>query len=175
MRYSTFQCCLAVVLLALIARADVPAPRFELRDQFGSEHEVEFPCPRVSVLVFADRQGCGQLEDWVRPLYERYGDSIDIHGVAKLKGVPSLLRPLLRSMFRNRLDYPVMMDWTGAVSTNYNYEASMANILVLSPAGRIEYRFNGTASPSELEQCFDRIDGLLEASSPRAGQPARAR
>ena len=71
-----------------LARTDAPAPGFDLQDQFGKLHQVAFPKARVSVLTLADRAGSEQLEGWVRPLYERYRDTIDIHGVAKLDGVP---------------------------------------------------------------------------------------
>ena len=91
-----------------------------------------------------------------------------------MKGVPRVLRPLLNSLFRKQLDYPVMMDWTGDVSEDYDYQASLANIVVLSPSGQVRYRFNGKANPSELKQCFSRIDGLLEASVSHAEEPARA-
>jgi hypothetical protein len=166
MRFSTVM--FFVLAAVASARAGAPPAGFELRDQFGTRHQLSFPRDRISVLAFADRAGSEQLEGWVRPLYERYRDTIDIHGVAKLAGVPAALRGMLRAIFRRNLDYPVMMDWTGAVSTNYNYEARVANVVVLSPAGRIEYRFNGKASPAELKQCFERIDGILGTPAPRA-------
>jgi hypothetical protein len=169
MRLSTFSYWVfGIFCVATLARADAPAPDFELRDQYGTLHQVAFPKERVSVLAFADRVGSEQLEGWVRPLYERYRDTIDINGVAKLAGVPAALRGMLRAIFRRNLKYPVMMDWTGAVSADYSCEARVANVVVLSPAGRIEYRFNGKANRAELKQCFERIDGLLGTSAPRA-------
>jgi hypothetical protein len=156
-------CSLLVVLVLCafaVVRADAQAPAFELEDQYGKSHKVEFPRPRITVITFADRAGSSQLEGWIRPLYERYLETIDIHGVAKLAGVPRLMRSLLRAIFRKNLTYPVMMDWTGAVSMNYGYEARVANVVVLSPEGRIEYRFNGKAGPEELQKCFARIDAL---------------
>ncbi|MBN1270050.1 MAG: hypothetical protein JXB04_10700 [Kiritimatiellae bacterium] len=168
MRFSSGSLAILAALCAAVAWADAPARGFELRDQFGRRHEVAFPGTRVSVLAFADRAGSEQLESWVRPLYERYRDAVDIRGVAKLAGVPAALHPMLRAVFRCRLDYPVMMDWTGKVSADYRYEAGEANVMVLSPDGRIEYRFNGRATPSELKACFARIDELLAAPGPRA-------
>lgn len=165
MRFST-----AIILTWAVvgARATPPPAGFELQDQYGARHRVAFPRQRISVLVFADREGSEQLESWVRPLYERYRGAIDIHGVAKLAGVPPPLRPVLRAIFRRAVEYPVMMDWTGRVSEEYAYEACRVNLVVVSPAGRVEYRFNGAATPAELDQCFARIDGLLGWSEPRA-------
>jgi hypothetical protein len=166
MRFSTVM--FFVLAAVASARAGAPPAGFELRDQFGTRHQLSFPRDRISVLAFADRAGSEQLEGWVRPLYERYRDTIDIRGVAKLAGVPAPLRPVLRAIFRRALEYPVMMDWTGRVSEDYAYEARRVNLMVINPAGRIEYRFNGAATPTELQQCFERIDGLLGSSAPRA-------
>ncbi len=157
-----------IVRAGATARVDVRAAGFELQDQHGRTHQVGFPKERVTVLTFADRAGSDQLEPWVRPLYERYRDAIDIHGVAKVAGVPSPLRPMLRALFRQSLAYPVMMDWTGEVSTSYRYEARVANLVVVSPAGTVAYRFNGPASPEELQRCFAAIDALRPSPGPRA-------
>lgn len=167
MRLSILSLALAAGLGVAVARADRGAPGFELQDQFGRLHRVAFPRARVSVFAFADRAGSEQLQGWVSPLYARYGDTIDIRGVAKLAGVPAMLRPVLRGIFRKSLGYPVLLDWTGKVSTNYGYHARVANVLVLSPAGRVTYRFNGQASPEELKACFESIDGLLTRSASR--------
>lgn len=167
MRFFIFRFLVFAAVLPAVVRADAPAPGFRLKDQYGRRHELVFPAPSVSVLAFADRAGSEQLEGWLRPLYERYGDAIHIRGVARLAGVPGLLQPMLRGLFRRKVDYPVMLDWTGDVSTDYRYEAGEANVLVLSPAGRVVYRFNGRATESELRVCFARIDGLLKGAAPR--------
>jgi hypothetical protein len=177
MRYSNIHYYLVFTLAVLAVHADSPerSNSFELRDQYGETHEVVFPGSRVSVLVFADRKGSEQLEDWVRPLFRRYRDEIDIRGVAKLKGVPRLLRPTLRSVFRKQVPYPVMMDWTGDVSQDYQYEARVANVIVLCSAGQIAYRFNGQADPAALKKCCDRIDKLLADAESSEEESVKAR
>ncbi|MDZ4198803.1 MAG: hypothetical protein U1E27_05890 [Kiritimatiellia bacterium] len=159
----------AALWFASGARAENVPGRFRLQDQFGTWHDVGFPRDRVIVLALADRQGSDQLEGWIDPLVERYPDRIDLQGVARLAGVPSLMRPALRALFRRALDQPVMMDWTGIVSDDFRYQQGVVNLLVITPAGRIDYRFNGVASPEELIRCFESIDRILEASVPREG------
>lgn len=165
MRFST------AIFLALFAgtwvRANPPSTGFELQDQFGTQHQITFPQNRISVLLFADREGSQQLEGWVKPLYERYRDAIDIQGVARLVGVPPPLRPVIRAIFRRLFAHPVMMDWTGHVSDHFAFESGRVNLLVISPAGQTEYRINGPATPALLEQCYARIDTLLGASATR--------
>ena len=168
MRLSTFLALLCGFLWSAgLSHAVAPALDFELQDQYGNLHRVAFPNERISVLVLADRTGAKQLDSWVRPLHARYGKAIDILGVARLAGVPTGLKPLFRALFRKTLKYPVMLDWSGAISTRYQYEANLANLLVLDSAGRIEYRFNGAATPDVLKTCFRRIVGLLGTSAPR--------
>lgn len=169
MRFSTLRLGLAAgAILLATAAARAAAPGFVLQDQHGRTHEVRFPQDRVCVLAFADRAGSEQLEGWVRPLYGRYQEAITIRGVAKLAGVPALLRPALRAIFRKNVEYPVMMDWTGAVSKDFNYEANVANVLVLGPDGRIAFRFNGPVSEAALQACMERIDQLMPPAGNRA-------
>jgi hypothetical protein len=168
MRVSIVTCGFAGLALLGALAAQASAPGFALQDQHGQTHEIRFPQDRVFVLAFADRAGSDQMEGWVRPLYERYRESISIRGVAKLAGVPTILRPALRAIFRKNVVYPVMMDWTGSVSKDFEYVANMANVVVLGPDGRIEHRINGPVSEEALRACFERIDRLLLAPEPHA-------
>jgi hypothetical protein len=136
---------------------------FTLSDQFKKKHTQAFPGRRVIVLALADHKGSEQLEDWISPFYKRYGEQIDIYGVANLKGVPGFMKPLLRKLFRKGLDYPVMMDWSGEVCKALSYDAGRANILILCPKGGIRYRINGEVTEKDLQDCFSKVDGLLKA------------
>jgi hypothetical protein len=167
MKVSIVTCGIAGLALLGAVAVGASAPGFALQDQHGRTHEVRFPLDRVCVLAFADRAGSDQMEGWVRPLYERYRESISIRGVAKLAGVPTILRPALRAIFRKNVAYPVMMDWTGSISREFEYEANVANVVVLGPDGQIEHRFNGPVSEAALLACIEQIDRLLSASEAR--------
>lgn len=134
---------------------------FELRDQFGQLHTYSFPRDRISVLAFADRKGSDQLEAWIRPLYEKYGEAVDIRGVARLRGVPSFAQGLVRRLFRRHMPWPVLMDWTGNVSEDYAFEARRANLVIVDRDGRIAHRVAGEASAQRLDDFFARVDRLL--------------
>lgn len=138
---------------------------FTLSDQFKKKHTQTFPGRRIIVLALADRKGSKQLEDWITPFYKRYGEQIDIYGVANLKGVPRVMKPLLRKLFRKGLDYPVMMDWSGEVCKALNYDAGKANILILCPKGVIRHRINGKVTEKDLQDCFLKVDELLKAAA----------
>jgi len=158
---------MAVLLSAVAAPARAGAPEramdFELRDQFGKALAYRFPKERVSVLVFGDRKGSGQVEGWVRPVYERYTDRIDLHGVAVLTEVPSLFHGYARRQFRKNVKYPVLLDFKGDVSKAFGYEGDKPNVLVIAHDGAVAHRAAGSATPEGLNRLYAEVDRLLDA------------
>src|SRR5689334_7111144 len=51
------------------------ATAFVLKDQYDNTFVYAFPRETMSVVFFADSPGSGQLEAWIRPLYDRYQKS----------------------------------------------------------------------------------------------------
>jgi hypothetical protein len=138
------------------------AMAFQLEDQFGRTLAYRFPKKKVSVLTFGDWKGSSQIEGWVRPIYERYKGTIDIHGVAVLDIVPSFAQDFARSQFRERVKYPVLLDFEGDVAKGYDFVDDNANIIVISPDGIITYRVVGEASKTALQRVFTEIDRLVK-------------
>lgn len=138
------------------------AKSFSLKDQFGNSHELKFPREKITVLAFADRSGSEQLERWIRPLYQRYREKIDIYGVAELSAVPMIARGFVRSIIRKSSNYPIMLDWEGKVSSDYKYEAGKANIYIIDEKGRIQLKKVGAVNDKDLNDLFSKIDYLLK-------------
>ena len=136
------------------------APEFSLTDQYGRCYEVTYPQKKVCVLVFAGKWGSIQVEGWVRPLYERYRDSITILGAARLENVPEFLRNAIIRIFRRTIRFSVIMDWTGDLSRSYGYTGRSAYLVIISRKGTIRHRVNGRASKDRIEKCFEIIDKL---------------
>ncbi|GIU81483.1 MAG: hypothetical protein D6687_02950 [Acidobacteria bacterium] len=155
---------LTIVLTSIIVFADnlMKASDFSLKDQYGKTYDIKFPREKVTILAFGDREGSEQLESWIRPLYERYQDTIDIYGIAELSSVPSIARGLVRSIIKAKSPYPVMLDWEGTVSQNYKYEKGKANIYVIDKKGFVVTKKTGLANPKELESLFKEIDKALK-------------
>ena len=163
----------AALLLTLLMLATASVPRasvvgeramnFELRDQYGKTLAYRFPKDKVSVLVFGDRKGSEQVEGWVRPVYERYTDRVDLHGVAVLTSVPSLFHGYARRQFRKQVKYPVLLDFKGDVSKGYGYEGDKANLFVITRDGTVAHRASGAATPESLNRLFGELDRLLAA------------
>jgi hypothetical protein len=141
------------------------APVFTLTDQFKKEHRYHFPRPRASVLLVADYGGSEQLENWVRPIYARYQDRVALDGVADLSKVPRFARDMVRAFFRGQLDYPVMLDWSGEVTTRYRYQPGEANLFVIDSTGHIVLKVMGGVSHTKLQRVFTALSGLLACQS----------
>lgn len=148
---------------AVGAARDVKAMDFQLQDQFGQTLTYSFPKEKVSVLTFGDRKGSSQIEGWVRPIYERYQERIDLHGVAVLTSVPSLFHGFARRQFKKNVKYPVLLDFKGDVTRGYGYEGDRANIFVIDPGGNITLKITGPATPEGLNRVYADIDRLLAA------------
>jgi len=141
---------------------DAKAPEFVLQDQYNQTHHYRFPQATLSILLLADYAGSAQLEDWIRPLYARYQNTICIYGVAELSLVPRLLHGVVRTFLRERLQYPVLLDWQGRVSRRYAYQSGQTNLFVIDAQGHIVFKVIGAADARKLHQVCTHINGLLD-------------
>ena len=149
------------------------ATTFTLADQYGKRHRLEYPQEKICVLVFADKWGSTQVESWVRPLYERYKDTIMILGVAQLANVPGKIQPLLINLFKSKIKFPVLLDWTGEVARQYGYPGGQALVVVIDPRGMRLHQATGKATPALLQPLCAVIDEL-KAAGPPPPAPAHA-
>jgi len=139
-------------------------PRVELEDQYGRRHRLGGELGVANIVVLADRPGSAQLEGWIRALHDRYGGRLPLHGIARLAGVPSVARPLVRALFRSEVPHPVLLDWTGEIAEQLAFTPGRANVLLVDREGRIRHRWEGGATPEKLAGCFREIDALLIAN-----------
>jgi hypothetical protein len=137
------------------------ATDFELKDQYDNSASYRFPKQKVTVLTFGDRKGSEQIEGWARPLWDRYQTKIDQQGVAVLNSVPFFARGIVRGVFKSKVKYPVLLDWTGKVSKAYGYTGGKANLFVIDRNGHIVMKITGAATPRELQNVFAQIDRML--------------
>jgi hypothetical protein len=140
------------------------ATEFVLIDQYDRTLVYRFPRETISVMFFADYHGSGQLEAWIRPLYDRYAKSIGIYGVADLSAVPGFMRGLVSRVFRAQLQYPVVFDWHGTVSRSYEAQSGQANLYLIDTQGHIVLHLVGAVNPERLQRVTTQIDHLLRSS-----------
>ena len=114
--------------------------------------------PNVTI---ADKTGSEQLAGWIAPVKHRFGEQIDIRGIADVSPVPRLLRSLVREKFRELQTYPVMMDWTGDAVKAFTYVPDHANVLVLDGRGQILLRASGPATERAVQDLCAAIDAAV--------------
>lgn len=179
MRFSNLQPIALTALLLLAPVCTAPATptnsqpvlaSFELRDQYNTAHTISFPATNVIVMTVADRKGSKQIDGWIAPLKQHYGGRIAISGVADMSKVPGFLRSTVREQFKERLKYPVMLDWDGRVARGFNYHEDAANVFVIDRDGRITGHFTGTPSEIDLSALFGAIDRAL-SNPPQSSSP----
>jgi hypothetical protein len=138
-------------------------PEFSLEDQHQNLHHYRFPRARHSVLTLADRKGSAQIEGWVRALKARYGKKLDVDGVADVSIIPKPFHGLVRSGFKSRLSYPVMLDFGGQVVKALDHEQDKANIYIVQPDGQIVLHVAGMADATNLRRVFNALDSAFAA------------
>ncbi len=143
-------------------KAKEKAKEFTLKDQFGNDLVYKFPKQKLSILAFGDKDGADQLENWIRPLYEKYTDKIDILGIAELSIVPGIAKGIVRGMIKKKSKQAVGLDWSGAVSKSFSYQKKQANIILIDKEGSIIHKQIGAMTEEKLKQLEDEIDLLLK-------------
>jgi hypothetical protein len=157
----------AVGLGVAVASPPKEVSDFELTDQNSVVRKYSFPKSKVTAMTVADRKGSDQLEPWIQKLYDRYGERIDIDGVADVSMIPGPLRGMVREVFRKRLTHSVMLDWSGTVVKQLGYEPGLANVFVIDRRGCIVKHLAGPLKPAAVRELFQAIDRAM------AGSPAK--
>jgi hypothetical protein len=136
----------------------------ELKDQFKDEYAIEFPTDHVVVFVIADRKGSEDVEPWVRALYEKYEDTIQIEGIALVSGVPKPLRGVVRALFKSNVPKPIMLDWDGSTCDQFGYKNGAVETYVLNAEGEVLMSKRGPCTETKLVAVCEAIDAAMEVT-----------
>lgn len=150
-----------------------PGPELEIEeivlyDQFNKKHEITFPRNKAVLFVLADRKGSEHVEPWVRAVYDRYEDSIDIEGIASVTGVPKVLRGVVRTIFKEGLDEkPVLLDWDGGICGRFGYEGGDVEVHLIDPDGGRTFSVRGPHTAERFDVLCDAVDSIEQVREPR--------
>lgn len=148
---------LAFLLSLIFASALVAAPlalklkSLQLKDQFGKQHRIDFPRQHMTIVTIADEKGAGALDPWLAALKQRYGTNVHYVGIAQVRDVPSLLRPLVTARFKKKYTYPILLDWSGEVIKIFEAKAAAPNIYLVSKDGSLLHHAHGAMQETALE------------------------
>ncbi|MGZ8940005.1 MAG: TlpA family protein disulfide reductase [Limisphaerales bacterium] len=149
-----------ILLLALIfaspallaAPPDLNLTSIRLQDQFGRQHEIEFPRQRLTLVTIADQKGSAALGSWLEALKQRYGTNVYHLGIADVRAVPAPLRPFVTSRFKKKYSYPVLLDWSGEAVKRFEPRTALPNIYLLSKEGSLLHHEQGLFKSDALEK-----------------------
>ena len=166
-----------VVLALALASTASAAPRaadtlveFRLPDQFGTVHEGAAYRGRALLLVGAGRAGRAAGTAWVGTLRGLQGDSADgsagaipVVAVADLRGVPRLLRRVVRGRFPDDRRQAVLLDWDGTLARRLGFDPEQCTILLVGPLGDVQARTSAMAVDSAAARALLRQAAALTA------------
>lgn len=154
--------CFCVIARLAFAASPTNAPAcIELPDQFEKPQKLSFPNTNLTVLTLADRKGSEQIAGWVEPVAQRFGERVDVRGIADVSAVPRLLRGTVRSAFRKEQSYPVMLDWSGKEVAKFAPKDNVTTVLLIDGQGKILKRYEGAAKKAEVEELCKLIQAML--------------
>ena len=118
---------------------------FRLSDQFGRVQDAADLRGRAYLLVGAGRGGRTAGTAWVESLRALQGDSagpaaLPVVAVADLRGVPRLLRRVVRGRFPDDRSRGVLLDWEGTLARQLGFDVQQCTIVVVGPSGRVHAR-----------------------------------
>lgn len=134
---------------------------FTLENLQGHQTSFQFPREKVLVLAIADQKGSEDMENWIQPLYDRYGTRVDIEGVAELSAVPAFARGIARGIISGLVKQPILLDWKGEVSQQFNAKKNVTNLYIIHPQGHIITSNSGEATLEKLKEMVKAIDSAL--------------
>ncbi len=148
-----------------------PAPDLVLRDQYDSTFALGTTRGTVVVLVCGDRRGNRYMAAYSRAVRERF-PGVRVVSVANLRGVPSLMRGMVRGRFRGEeadgsRKGSVLLDWTGAVARHLGWRSDLTNVYVIDASGVLRFRAAGAGTGEE-------VAGLLAAVGQVVASPGGA-
>ena len=118
---------------------------FRLSDQFGRVQDAADLRGRAYLMVGAGRGGRTAGTAWVESLRALQSDSagpavLPVVAVADLRGVPRLLRRVVRARFPDDRRQGVLLDWEGTLARQLGFDVQQCTIVLVGPSGRVHGR-----------------------------------
>ena len=157
---------LLVTVMGLGSAMGTRIDSFHLSDQHQKSRQYLFPKNKLTLMAVADYKGSADLRAWITYVHRRFGNAIDIDGIADVSTVPLPLAGAIRMAFRQQLDYSVLLDWTGSVVRQFEYEKRQANLYLLDFDGTVITHVCGPPKPDGLTALSRAIFANLDRTRP---------
>jgi len=150
----------AVLLVGSVIRAgteDKKPVNFRLEDQSSQFQSFEFPRDRGTVIVACDKDSAKQITGWIAALKEACGEKVDLFGVADVRGVPEMVRPMIRASFKKKYAYRVLLDWQGEFLDSIGFKKGTVNVMVMDGKGKVVWRTTGEMSEETKKGAMESV------------------
>jgi len=122
--------------------------RFQLEDQFDQAWTHQDFSGHATIIVGSDRQGSEYNEIWSFAIYDslvkhELKDSVKFLAVADTRGVPSLLKKMVKRKFPREAHRWIMIDWEGKFAVAYQFVPHECNLVVIDRAGKVVHQQSG--------------------------------
>ena len=129
--------------------------RFRLEDQFGRVHTPAAYAGAPVFIVGAAQGGRETARAWALALTAELEASgaaprISVLPVADLRGVPRLLRRLVRGRFPKERGEQVLLDWEGSLAQAHGLGRDECTVLLVGPTGEVLRRTSASAVDAAL-------------------------
>ena len=82
----------------------------------------------------------------------RYGQRLEMIGVANVGGAPNWVHEVIRKSFKKKYPYPILLDWTGHLPASLRCKRDVANVFLLNTAGRVLATERGEYNIAPMEK-----------------------
>ena len=122
--------------------------QFEIEDQHKKDHTDQEFRDKVSIFIAGDKIGSDFIEPWYNELVDSLTKQVKegrliIQKMANVKGVPFFVKGAVRKRYKEDNDI-VLMDWKGKFLKAYEMQEDVANILIFSSDGNLEFQIGVT-------------------------------
>ena len=115
---------------------------FELEDQFEKVYTDEDYKHQIIVVISSDKGGNKYNPIWSEAILKLIHDngmekSIEVIGIANLKGVPFFLKGYIKGKLPKDPDNRLLLDWSGQFAKAYKFMKNVCNIAIFDQGGKL--------------------------------------
>lgn len=134
---------------------------FVLEDQFSKEHNWSKYKGKPVVILLCDREGSKYVDNWSKPLFEKYGKSVEFVAIADVSAVPFFLKGFIRGKFRDKYQNPILMDWDGETVEYYDIAEDVTTFICVDKKGIVRSHFSGKGSADDLTKAHSAVQSII--------------
>lgn len=138
-------------------------PDFNIEDQFEREWKSSSFKGTTTVYVLSGRDGHEYSENWTRVLIPRFKNSpVRFVPVADVQEVPGFLKGFIRSQFKEKFKYSVLLDWEGTLISAFNMTKGYPNFVVVGRDGVVRHVTHGKGNSRQVEALATKLQQILD-------------